>query len=453
MRIRDIARIGGFPCGEYNAVTDVKGVRVGHSTVIKDGAGPVEGIARTGVTVVLPAGDIVENAMYAGVFSLNGNGELSGCHWIEESGLLTTPIALTNTHSLGIVRDAMIDYYARLRKTDGSSYWMLPVVGETWDGWLSDINGMHVRPEHLCAALDSAASGPVAEGCVGGGTGMILHEFKGGIGTSSRVLPEELGGYTVGVLIQGNYGKREDLLINGVPVGRHIPTSRIPGKEQALQPTPKEDGSIIIVVATDAPLTPDQCKRLARRAGLGLGRTGGLAFDGSGDIFIAFSTANRLGSNAGGGPREHTVRTLSHGCMDPLFRATHGRSHARGHRQRPVRGDGHGRHPRAAHVRAAARRGARDHAALRIPLEAAAPHPPQRARRPPCSPEKEWANVLKRLKSQVFIVRQPSCRKKDAPRMGSVPHEQGVPYVEALFRHHGRGPLRAEPDRRQRLLG
>ena len=322
MRIRDIARIDGFPCGEYNAVTDVKGVRVGHSTVIKDGAGPVEGIARTGVTVVLPAGDIVENAMYAGVFSLNGNGELSGCHWIEESGLLTTPIALTNTHSLGIVRDAMIDYYARLRKTDGSSYWMLPVVGETWDGWLSDINGMHVRPEHLCAALDSAASGPVAEGCVGGGTGMILHEFKGGIGTSSRVLPEELGGYTVGVLIQGNYGKREDLLINGVPVGRHIPTSRIPGKEQALQPTPKEDGSIIIVVATDAPLTPDQCKRLARRAGLGLGRTGGLAFDGSGDIFIACSTANRLGSNAGGGPREHTVRTLSHGCMDPLFRAT-----------------------------------------------------------------------------------------------------------------------------------
>ena len=173
MRIRDIARIDGFPCGEYNAVTDVKGVRVGHSTVIKDGAGPVEGIARTGVTVVLPAGDIVENAMYAGVFSLNGNGELSGCHWIEESGLLTTPIALTNTHSLGIVRDAMIDYYARLRKTDGSSYWMLPVVGERWEGWLSDINGMHVRPEHLCAALDSAASGPVAEGCVGGGTGMI----------------------------------------------------------------------------------------------------------------------------------------------------------------------------------------------------------------------------------------------------------------------------------------
>ena len=374
MRIRDIARIDGFPCGEYNAVTDVKGVRVGHSTVIKGRGRPVEGIARTGVTVVLPAGDIVENAMYAGVFSLNGNGELSGCHWIEESGLLTTPIALTNTHSLGIVRDAMIGYYARLRKTDGSSYWMLPVVGETWDGWLSDINGMHVRPEHLCAALDSAASGPVAEGCVGGGTGMILHEFKGGIGTSSRVLPEELGGYTVGVLIQGNYGKREDLLINGVPVGRHIPTSRIPGKDKRSSPRPKRTARS----SSSSPQTPRSPRTSASgwpaAPGSGLGRTGGLAFDGSGDIFIAFSTANRLGSNAGGGPREHTVRTLSHGCMDPPLQG-HGRSHARGHRQRHVRGNGHGRHPRAAHVRAAARRGARDHAALRIPLEAAAPHP------------------------------------------------------------------------------
>ena len=438
MRIRDIARIDGFPCGEYNAVTDVKGVRVGHSTVIKDGAGPVEGIARTGVTVVLPAGDIVENAMYAGVFSLNGNGELSGCHWIEESGLLTTPIALTNTHSLGIVRDAMIDYYARLRKTDGSSYWMLPVVGETWDGWLSDINGMHVRPEHLCAALDSAASGPVAEGCVGGGTGMILHEFKGGIGTSSRVLPEELGGYTVGVLIQGNYGKREDLLINGVPVGRHIPTSRIPGKEQALQPTPKEDGSIIIVVAMASLVCPVVWMAIVKRLPTYVKEF----------LFHRQPAWQQRRGRPPGAYRAHPVARV-HG--PPL--QSHGRSHARGHRQRPVRGDGHGRHPRAAHVRAAARRGARDHAALRIPLEAAPPHPPQRARRPPCSPEKEWANVLKRLKSQVFIVRQPSCRKKDAPRMGSVPHEQGVPYVEALFRHHGRGPLRAEPDRRQRLLG
>lgn len=233
------------------------------------------------------------------------------------------------------------------------------------------------------------------------------------------MLPEELGGYTVGVLIQGNYGKREDLLINGVPVGRHIPTSRIPGKEQALQPTPKEDGSIIIVVATDAPLTPDQCKRLARRAGLGLGRTGGLAFDGSGDISSPFPPPTGLQQRRGG-PREHTVRTLSHGCMDPLFRATVEATHEAIVNALCAATDT-GRHPRAAHVRAAARRGARDHAALRIPLEAAAPHPPQRARRPPCSPEKEWANVLKRLKSQVFIVRQPSCRKKDAPRMGMRP--------------------------------
>lgn len=322
MRIRDIIGIGHYPCGSCNAITDVRGVRVGHSTIIRDGKGPVDGIVRTGVTVVVPAEDIVENAMYAGFFSLNGNGELCGCHWIEESGLLTTPIALTNTHSLGTVRDAMIAYYARRHRTDGTAYWMLPVVGETWDGWLSDINGMHVRPEHLWEALDAAAPGPVAEGCVGGGTGMILHEFKGGIGTSSRVLPRDAGGYTVGVLIQGNYGRRADLLVGNVPVGRHIPTSRIPGKEQAREPSPKEDGSIIIVIATDAPLTPDQCKRLARRASLGLARTGGMAFDGSGDIFLAFSTANRLGPNAGGGPSVRTVHALSHECMDPLFTAT-----------------------------------------------------------------------------------------------------------------------------------
>ena len=317
MRIRDIARIDGFPCGEYNAVTDVKGVRVGHSTVIKDGAGPVEGIARTGVTVVLPAGDIVENAMYAGVFSLNGNGELSGCHWIEESGLLTTPIALTNTHSLGIVRDAMIDYYARLRKTDGSSYWMLPVVGETWDGWLSDINGMHVRPEHLCAALDSAASGPVAEGCVGGGTGMILHEFKGGIGTSSRVLPEELGGYTVGVTSRATTASARICSSTACPWAGISPPRASPARNRRSSPRPKRTARS----SSSSPRTP-RSPRTSASGWLGLGRTGGLAFDGSGDIFIAFSTANRLGSNAGGGPREHTVRTLSHGCMDPLFRAT-----------------------------------------------------------------------------------------------------------------------------------
>ena len=448
MRIRDIARIEGFPCGEYNAVTDVKGVRVGHSTVIKEGPGPIEGIARTGVTVVLPAEDIVENAMYAGVFSLNGNGELSGCHWIEESGLLTTPIALTNTHSLGVVRDAMISYYAQRQKTDGSSYWMLPVVGETWDGWLSDINGMHVRPEHLYAALDSAASGPVAEGCVGGGTGMILHEFKGGIGTSSRVLPKELGGYTVGVLIQGNYGKREDLLINGVPVGRHIPTSRIPGKEQASQPMPKEDGSIIIVVATDAPLTPDQCKRLARRAGLGLGRTGGLAFDGSGDIFIAFSTANRLGNNAGGGPREHTVRTLSHGCMNPLFRATVEAT------TKPSSTPCARRRIRTASLGGACMRCRSTRCAgscgVTNPSRGRRAAPPATGAAAPPYPRKGMGGAM--FEEPGFHRETTSCQKR-ALLYGSVPHKQGVPYVEALFRHHGCNPLRVEPDRGQRLLG
>lgn len=322
MRIRDIARIGGFPCGEYNAVTDVKGVRVGHSTVIKDGAGPVEGIARTGVTVVLPAEDIVENAMYAGVFSLNGNGELSGCHWIEESGLLTTPIALTNTHSLGIVRDAMIDYYARRQQTDGSSYWMLPVVGETWDGWLSDINGMHVRPEHLCAALDSAASGPVAEGCVGGGTGMILHEFKGGIGTSSRRAPRGARRLHRGRAYPGQLRQARGSAHQRRARGQAYPHLAHP-RQGAGAPAHAQRGRLDHHRRRHGrPAHPGPVQAAGRRAGLGLGRTGGLAFDGSGDIFIAFSTANRLGSNAGGGPREHTVRTLSHGCMDPLFRAT-----------------------------------------------------------------------------------------------------------------------------------
>ncbi len=297
---------------------------MGHSTVIRTGPAPSEGIARTGVTVVLPAGDIVENAMYGRCFSLNGTASFPAATGIEESGLLTTPIALTNTHSLGIVRDAMIGYYARLRKTDGSSYWMLPVVGETWTAGFPTSNGMHVRPEHLCAALDSAASGPG-----GGRLRRRRHrhdpssEFKGGIGTSSRVLPEELGGYTVGVLIQGNYGKREDLLINGVPVGRHIPTSRIPGKgTSAPSPRPKRTARS----SSSSPQTPRSPRTSASgwpaAPGSASGAPGASPSTDRETFFIAFSTANRLGSNAGGGPREHTVRTLSHGCMDPLFRAT-----------------------------------------------------------------------------------------------------------------------------------
>lgn len=321
MRIRDICnrtgvRLGLLPTGQWNAITDVPGVRVGHSTIIKDS--PV--ITRTGVTVIVPCDDIVENSVYAGYFSQNGNGEFTGCHWMEEAGLLSTPIAITNTHSVGVVRDAMISYY-REKMPDLVPEWMLPAVAETWDGWLSDIFGMAVTPEHVREALDHASSGPVAEGNVGGGTGMILHDFKGGIGTSSRVIPEDKGGYTVGVLVQGNYGKRHDLTIAGIPVGRYIPTSRIPGKaeqEQGERPG-KDTGSIIVVVATDAPITADQCKRLARRATIGLARTGGVCGNGSGDIFAAFSTAHRFREET---KRLYNIQTLGSDCLDELFRAT-----------------------------------------------------------------------------------------------------------------------------------
>lgn len=323
MRIREICErtgisLGLLEPGRHNAITDVPGVRVGHSTIVRDGEGPVKGIIRTGVTVIVPCDDIVENSVSAGYFSQNGNGEFTGCHWMDEAGLLSTPIALTNTHSVGVVRDTVIDYYCR--KYPGALDWMLPVVAETWDGFLSDINGFHVRPEHVVAALDSAAAGPVAEGCVGGGTGMCCHEFKGGIGTSSRVLPKEEGGYAVGVLVQANYGRRPELTIAGAPVGQEIPVSEVPGRDNPTEPVRpyQGDGSIIVVVATDAPLLADQCKRLARRAGLGVGITGSTAADGSGDIFVAFSTANRL-DNSG---ERFSVETLNHARMNPLFTAT-----------------------------------------------------------------------------------------------------------------------------------
>ena len=325
MRIREICErtgisLGLLQAGRHNAITDVPGVKVGHSTVVLDGKGPVEGIARTGVTVVVPCDDIVENSVNAGYFSQNGNGEFTGCHWMNEAGLLSTPIAITNTHSVGVVRDAMISYY-RERKPEFVPEWILPAVAETWDGWLSDIFSMAVTPEHVRAALDSASSGPVAEGCVGGGTGMILHAFKGGIGTSSRVTPTDKGGYTVGVLVQGNYGKRHDLTIAGVPVGRYLPTSRIPGKaeQEAGERASKDTGSIIVVIATDAPISSDQCRRLARRATLGLARTGGVCGNGSGDIFAAFSTAHKFREET---KRVYDVQTLGSDCLDDLFRAT-----------------------------------------------------------------------------------------------------------------------------------
>lgn len=319
MRARELGlNIGRYPCGRYNAITDVSGVRVGHTTIIKDGEGPVSGIARTGVSAVIPGDDIINYPLYAGMHSLNGNGEMTGSWWVEESGLLGSPIMLTNTHSVGVVRDTVIDYYCR--KYPGALDWMLPVVAETWDGFLSDINGFHVKPEHVISALDNAASGPVAEGCVGGGTGMCCHEFKGGIGTSSRVLPLEEGGYTIGVMVQANYGRRPELTIAGAPVGREIPVSEVPGRDNPTEPVRpyQGDGSIIVIVATDAPLLADQCKRLARRAGLGVGITGSTAADGSGDIFIAFSTGNRLDNSSG----QFQVTTLNHARMNALFTAT-----------------------------------------------------------------------------------------------------------------------------------
>jgi D-aminopeptidase len=294
LRARDLGiEIGRGTPGPNNAITDVAGVLVGHTTLIARegelvvGRGPV----RTGVTVVVPHQHIADQPLYAGCHRLNGNGELTGLEWVRESGTLTTPIALTNTHSVGVVHDALIATEVRRRGT-GAIRWSLPVVGETCDAMLNDINGMHVRPEHLEAALAGAAGGPVAEGNVGGGTGMICHEFKGGIGTSSRIISGANGGFTVGVLVQANYGPRDRLTVDGVPVGRQVPTSEIPSPYD--QPSASvEDGSIIAVVATDAPLLPTQCARLAQRAGLGIARVGGVASNSSGDLFICFSTGNR----------------------------------------------------------------------------------------------------------------------------------------------------------------
>lgn len=299
MRLRENGRarareigivIGTLPTGPNNAITDVDGVKVGQTTLIS-GEGPLvvgQGPVRTGVTVVIPREEIGIHPLYAGYHSLNGNGEMTGTHWIAEAGLLTTPIAITNTHSVGTVHEAMIRRSVRDVK-NWRLHWSLPVVCETYDGVLNDINGFHVRAEHVDAAMNSASAGPVEEGAVGGGTGMLCHEFKGGIGTSSRVVATSSGEYTVGVLVQANYGLRSQLRIDGVPVGREITYRDVPPAISREE----EDGSIIIIVATDAPLLPHQCKRLAQRASLGLARMGSMSGDGSGDIFLAFSTGNR----------------------------------------------------------------------------------------------------------------------------------------------------------------
>lgn len=311
-RARDLGvPFDGRP-GPLNAITDVQGVEVGHTTLISGngalrvGVGPV----RTGVTAILPRGKQSKDSVFAAWFTLNGNGEMTGTTWVEDSGFLDGPVMITNTHSVGVVRDAVIAWKVKQGQPDIEGYWWsLPVVAETWDGYLNDINGLHVKPEDAFHALDTAHAGPVEEGNVGGGTGMICNEFKGGIGTSSRVLDAKHGGYTVGVLVQCNYGRRDQLRIAGVPVGREIPGHVYDD----------DTGSIIVVVATDAPLIPTQLKRVARRVSLGLGRDGSYSGDGSGDIFIAFSTANS-GANASQGLRQITM--LPNEALDPLFLAT-----------------------------------------------------------------------------------------------------------------------------------
>jgi D-aminopeptidase len=309
----------GMP-GQLDAITDVKGVEVGHVTLIS-GEGPLKvgvGPMRTGVTAILPRGKQNSDPVFAGWFTENGNGEMTGTTWVEESGFLEGPVMITNTHSVGVVRDAVIQWRVQRGHPKGSEYWWsLPVVAETWDGYLNDVNGFHVRSEHAIRALDTARGGPVPEGNVGGGTGMICYEFKGGIGTASRRLRDNQGGYTVGVLVQCNHGGRAELRIAGAPVGREITGNTVWANKTSSQP--HELGSIIVVVATDAPLLPHQLKRLARRVTLGLGRNGATSGNGSGDIFIAFSTAN-----PGTFSPSQTTRPamMSNDQLDPVFDAT-----------------------------------------------------------------------------------------------------------------------------------
>jgi len=326
--------IGGTP-GTLDAITDVPGVEVGHTTIIEGegrlvvGKGPV----RTGVTVVHPRGRANPDPVYGAWFTLNGNGEMTGTTWLEESGILEGPVAITNTHSVGVVRDAILQWQVT---RPNMQPWGLPVVAETYDGELNDINGFHVKPAHVFAALDGASGGAVAEGNVGGGTGMRCLGFKAGIGTASRVLTAQAGGYTVGVLVQCNFGLRADLRVAGVPVGQEITDLRpcialddpdvrpdLPrcgGAAPAASARPEDDlGSIIAIVATDAPLLPHQLKRLATRVSLGIARTGGFGGNGSGDIFLAFSTANPKAATAETPAR---VETLPNARMNALFYAT-----------------------------------------------------------------------------------------------------------------------------------
>ncbi len=318
IRARDLGiPFDGMP-GPLNAITDVAGVTVGHSTIIKGdgklvtGPGPV----RTGVTAILPRGKKYD-PVFAGWYSLNGNGEMTGTTWIEESGFLEGPIVFTNTHSIGLARDTTIGWMIDHKLFDplpSGAFWINPLVAETYDGTLNDVNGFHVKAEHVLAALNGAKSGPVAEGNVGGGTGMVCHEFKGGIGTASRRLSKSEGGWTLGVLVQANYGMRKQLTIAGIPVGRAL--SEIPSPRDTHS---VETGSILAAVATDAPLLAHQLKRLARRVPMGLARVGSVAGNTSGDIFIAFSTANPGASKRSG---SINLKMIPNDLMNGLFTAT-----------------------------------------------------------------------------------------------------------------------------------
>lgn len=299
--------IGTIPTGPNNAITDVPGILVGHSTLVRD----EPTVARSGVTMIVPrAGDIWTDFAFAAWFNFSGNGEMTGLPWIEESGLLGSPIGITSTHQVGLVRDFLVKAAV---ETGVSEAFHLPVVGETWDGWLSDIDSFPLEESHAREALQAAVDGAVAEGSVGGGTGMICHEFKGGIGTSSRLVDTWKREHTVGVLVQANYGRREDLRMDGFPLGRNIGTDEVPSAWD----DPPNGGSIIVVIATDAPLLPVQCRRLAKRATVGLGRVGGYGHDSSGDIFLAFSTGNHLSA----GDAAWTVDVMPMSDMDELFHA------------------------------------------------------------------------------------------------------------------------------------
>jgi D-aminopeptidase len=307
-RARDLGIPFEGNTGAFNAITDVSGVTVGYATVIEGNS------ARTGVTIIHPRGKGNHTPVYAGVHSFNGNGEMTGAAWIEEGGFLEGPIGITNTHSVGIVRDTIIAWQAK----NGALYqrWSCPVVAETADGWLNDMNSFHVKEHHVMQALDSAKDGAVEEGNIGGGTGMLCYEFKGGTGTSSRKLPDKLGDWTVGVLAQCNFGRRYQLTIAGVPVGQHLLDDA--PFTNGENPFKQDDGSLIVIIATDAPLIPHQLKRLAKRATIGMARTGSMGGNSSGDIFLAFSTAN-LSAAHGDKMGLSNIQTLSNDHIDPLL--------------------------------------------------------------------------------------------------------------------------------------